>query len=108
MNLNTALDSHLVQVHFRSPRSILPCCIIVILFLQAVTRITERDGVSPEDALRRLQSQWPNSRQVEHANVVLSTLWEPKVTRKQVSSPTVWFKGKVPEVVMSSRRVFSH
>ncbi|XP_075872327.1 bifunctional coenzyme A synthase [Nelusetta ayraudi] len=51
---------------------------------EAVTRITERDGVSPEDALRRLQSQWPNSRQVEHANVVLSTLWEPKVTHKQV------------------------
>lgn len=54
-----------------------------------MTRITERDGVSPEDALRRLQSQWLNSRQVEHANVVLSTLWEPKVTRKQVSSLTV-------------------
>lgn len=51
---------------------------------QAVTRITERDGVSPEDALRRLQSQWSNTRQVEHANVVLSTLWEPQVTHKQV------------------------
>lgn len=57
--------------------------------LQAVTRITERDGVSPEDALRRLQSQWPSSRQLEHANVVLSTLWEPKVTRKQVGSLTM-------------------
>lgn len=41
--------------------------------------------MSPEDALRRLQSQWPNSKQVEHANVVLSTLWEPEVTHKQVS-----------------------
>lgn len=51
---------------------------------QAVLRITQRDGVTTEDALRRLQSQWPNSRQVEHANVVLSTLWEPEVTRKQV------------------------
>ncbi|XP_034715441.1 bifunctional coenzyme A synthase isoform X1 [Etheostoma cragini] len=51
---------------------------------EAVLRITERDSVTPEDALRRLQSQWSNSKQVRHANVVLSTLWEPEVTRKQV------------------------
>ncbi|XP_030610110.1 bifunctional coenzyme A synthase [Archocentrus centrarchus] len=51
---------------------------------EAVSRITERDGVTTEDALRRLQSQWSNSKQVEHANVVLSTLWEPEVTQKQV------------------------
>ncbi|XP_076616949.1 bifunctional coenzyme A synthase [Chaetodon auriga] len=51
---------------------------------EAVSRITERDGVTTEDALRRLQSQWSNAKQVEHANVVLSTLWEPEVTRKQV------------------------
>ncbi|KAM4715472.1 bifunctional coenzyme A synthase isoform 1-T4 [Anableps anableps] len=51
---------------------------------EAVVRITERDGISTEDALRRLQSQWSNSKQVKHANVVLSTLWEPEVTQKQV------------------------
>ncbi|XP_041830848.1 bifunctional coenzyme A synthase [Melanotaenia boesemani] len=51
---------------------------------EAMLRITERDGVTTEDALRRLQSQWSNSQQVEHANVVLSTMWEPEVTRKQV------------------------
>ncbi|XP_061563881.1 bifunctional coenzyme A synthase [Cololabis saira] len=51
---------------------------------EAVLRITERDGVTTEDAVRRLQSQWPNSKQVEHANVILSTLWEPAVTQKQV------------------------
>lgn len=51
---------------------------------EAVSRITERDGVTAEDALRRLQSQWSNAKQVEHANVVLSTLWEPEVTQKQV------------------------
>lgn len=51
---------------------------------EAVSRITERDGVSTEDALRRLQSQWSNARQMEYANVVLSTLWEPEVTQKQV------------------------
>ncbi|KAM6897346.1 bifunctional coenzyme A synthase [Xenentodon cancila] len=51
---------------------------------EAVLRITERDSVTTEDAVRRLQSQWPNGKQVEHANVVLSTLWEPAVTQKQV------------------------
>uniref|UniRef100_A0A668ASH8 Bifunctional coenzyme A synthase n=1 Tax=Myripristis murdjan TaxID=586833 RepID=A0A668ASH8_9TELE len=51
---------------------------------EAVLRITERDGVTAEDALKRLHSQWSNARQVEHANVVLSTLWEPEVTQKQV------------------------
>ncbi|KAM6963867.1 bifunctional coenzyme A synthase isoform 1-T1 [Tautogolabrus adspersus] len=51
---------------------------------EAVLRITERDGVNTDDALRRLQSQWSNAKQVEHANVVLSTLWEPEVTQKQV------------------------
>nr|XP_019938799.1 PREDICTED: bifunctional coenzyme A synthase [Paralichthys olivaceus] len=51
---------------------------------EAVLRITERDGVAAEDAVRRLNSQWSNAKQVEHANVVLSTLWEPEVTQKQV------------------------
>ncbi|KAJ0016067.1 hypothetical protein NQD34_014357 [Periophthalmus magnuspinnatus] len=51
---------------------------------EAVSRITERDGVSTEDALRRLHSQWSNSKQVQYANVALTTLWEPEVTQKQV------------------------
>nr|XP_040031760.1 bifunctional coenzyme A synthase isoform X2 [Gasterosteus aculeatus aculeatus] len=51
---------------------------------EAVVRISERDGLTTEDALRRLRSQWSNGEQVAHANVVLSTLWEPEVTRKQV------------------------
>ncbi|XP_030625957.1 bifunctional coenzyme A synthase [Chanos chanos] len=51
---------------------------------EAVRRIVERDGVSGEDAVRRLKSQWSNERQIEHANVVLCTLWEPEVTQKQV------------------------
>ncbi|KAM3849266.1 bifunctional coenzyme A synthase [Diretmus argenteus] len=50
----------------------------------AVLRITERDHVTTEDALQRLQSQWSNDRKVEHANVMLSTLWEQEVTQKLV------------------------
>ncbi|XP_063078026.1 bifunctional coenzyme A synthase isoform X2 [Engraulis encrasicolus] len=51
---------------------------------EAVRRIVERDGVTEEDAVRRLQSQWPTSKQIQHANVVMCTLWEPDHTQKQV------------------------
>uniref|UniRef100_A0A6Q2WZ40 Bifunctional coenzyme A synthase n=1 Tax=Esox lucius TaxID=8010 RepID=A0A6Q2WZ40_ESOLU len=51
---------------------------------EAVSRIMARDGISQEDAVRRLQSQWCNARQVEQANVVLCTLWEPEITQRQV------------------------
>lgn len=48
-------------------------------------RIVARDGLSEEAARRRLQSQMTNSQRVEQSQVVLCTLWEPDVTRKQVS-----------------------
>ncbi|XP_061087388.1 bifunctional coenzyme A synthase [Conger conger] len=51
---------------------------------EAVSRITARDGLSEEDARRRLQSQWSNAQRVEHANVVLCTLWDPDITQRQV------------------------
>ncbi|KAM6951236.1 bifunctional coenzyme A synthase [Aplochiton taeniatus] len=51
---------------------------------EAVLRITKRDSVTEEEALRRLRSQWSNVRLVEQANVVLCTLWEPEVTYRQV------------------------
>ncbi|CAL8282114.1 unnamed protein product [Merluccius merluccius] len=51
---------------------------------EASSRIVERDGVTQEDALRRLHSQYSSNQQVEQANVVLSTLWEPEVTQRQV------------------------
>ncbi|NXY51981.1 COASY synthase, partial [Ceuthmochares aereus] len=51
---------------------------------EAVKRIMARDGLSEEAARSRLQSQMTNSQRVEQAQVVLCTLWEPEVTRKQV------------------------
>ncbi|XP_009954845.1 PREDICTED: bifunctional coenzyme A synthase, partial [Leptosomus discolor] len=42
------------------------------------------DGRSEEAARRRLQSQMSNGQRVEQSQVVLCTLWEPDVTRKQV------------------------
>ncbi|KAM6399296.1 bifunctional coenzyme A synthase [Rhynochetos jubatus] len=51
---------------------------------EAVKRIMARDGLSEEAARSRLRSQMTNSQRVEQAHVVLCTLWEPDVTRKQV------------------------
>ncbi|KAJ7984620.1 hypothetical protein DPEC_G00356660 [Dallia pectoralis] len=58
--------------------------VVVVPEEEALSRVMARDGVSQEDAIRRLQSQWGTARQVEHANVVLCTLWEPEVTQRQV------------------------
>ncbi|XP_061120069.1 bifunctional coenzyme A synthase [Syngnathus typhle] len=51
---------------------------------EAVSRIMQRDGVAAEDARRRLQNQSSDTQRLEHANVVLSTQWEPDVTHQQV------------------------
>ncbi|NXE43420.1 COASY synthase, partial [Ptilorrhoa leucosticta] len=52
---------------------------------EAVRRIVARDGLSEEAARRRLQSQMTNRQRVEQSQVVLCTLWEPDITRQQVS-----------------------
>lgn len=52
---------------------------------QAVKRIVRRDGLSEEAARSRLRSQMSDSQRVQQAQVVLCTLWEPEVTRRQVS-----------------------
>ncbi|XP_065605220.1 bifunctional coenzyme A synthase [Cyrtonyx montezumae] len=51
---------------------------------EAVKRIVSRDGLSEEAARSRLRSQMSDSRRVQQAHVVLCTLWEPEVTRRQV------------------------
>lgn len=63
---------------------------------QAVKRVVARDGLNEEAARRRLRSQMTNGQRVEQAQVVLCTLWEPDVTRRQVSpglAPVVGGEG---------------
>lgn len=51
----------------------------------------DRDGLSEGAAHSRLRSQMSNSQRVEQSQVVLCTLWEPEITRKQVSCrPPSW------------------
>lgn len=51
---------------------------------QAVRRIVERDGLSEAAAQSRLQSQMNGQQLVDQSHVVLSTLWEPHITQRQV------------------------
>ncbi|KAH0504952.1 Bifunctional coenzyme A synthase [Microtus ochrogaster] len=57
---------------------------IVIPETEAVRRIVERDGLSEEAAQSRLQSQMSGQQLVEQSHVVLSTLWDPHVTQRQI------------------------
>ena len=51
---------------------------------EAIKRITERDGIPPEQATKRIDSQLSNSERVSKANVVFCSVWEPEVTAAQV------------------------
>ena len=51
---------------------------------EAIKRMKDRNGLSEEEAKKRLASQLKNKQRVSKANVVLSTLWEPEYTQKQV------------------------
>ena len=44
----------------------------------------ERDGVTEEAAKRRIDAQLSNRVKVDKANVLLSTLWQPEESQKQV------------------------
>ena len=47
-------------------------------------RLADRNKLTEEEALQRINSQITNEERVIKANVVLSTLWEPEVTQRQV------------------------
>ena len=52
--------------------------------LQALCRVKERDGIAEEAAKRRIDAQLSNQVRVDKAHVILSTLWQPEETQKQV------------------------
>ena len=51
---------------------------------EAIIRIVERDGKTPEQAEARLNNQMSNSELISKCNSVFYTKWEYSVTRKQV------------------------
>lgn len=50
---------------------------------EAVKRIMERNGLTEEAALQRIDSQLDNETIVKHSNVVFSSLWSYEYTQKQ-------------------------
>ncbi|XP_072502634.1 bifunctional coenzyme A synthase isoform X2 [Notamacropus eugenii] len=57
---------------------------VIVPEKEALRRIMERDGLSEAAAKSRLQNQMSNQQYVDQSHVVLSTLWEPHITRRQV------------------------
>ncbi|XP_068923734.1 bifunctional coenzyme A synthase isoform X2 [Petaurus breviceps papuanus] len=57
---------------------------VIVPEKEALKRIMDRDGLSEAAAQSRLQNQMSNQQCVDQSHVVLSTLWEPHITRKQV------------------------
>ena len=51
---------------------------------EAIARTIRRDNMNESKAINIIKSQIDNEKRVSYANVVLSTLWEPEYTQKQV------------------------
>ncbi|KAM9004777.1 bifunctional coenzyme A synthase [Sarcophilus harrisii] len=57
---------------------------VIVPETEAVRRIMERDGLTEAAAQARLRNQMSNQQRVDQSHVVLSTLWEPHITKRQV------------------------
>uniref|UniRef100_A0A8C8R5P0 Bifunctional coenzyme A synthase n=1 Tax=Pelusios castaneus TaxID=367368 RepID=A0A8C8R5P0_9SAUR len=64
---------------------------------EAVNRIMARDGLSEEAARNRLRSQLTNDQKVKQSHVVLCTLWEPEITRKQVEKAWALLQQRISQ-----------
>ncbi|XP_012512132.1 PREDICTED: bifunctional coenzyme A synthase isoform X2 [Propithecus coquereli] len=70
---------------------------VVIPETEAVRRIVERDGLSEAAAQSRLQSQMSGQQLVDQSHVVLSTLWEPHITQRQVEKAWALLQERIPK-----------
>ncbi|KAK2111867.1 hypothetical protein P7K49_011613 [Saguinus oedipus] len=70
---------------------------VVIPETEAIRRIVERDGLSDAAAQSRLQSQMSGQQLVEQSHVVLSTLWEPHITQRQVEKAWALLQKRLPK-----------
>lgn len=63
---------------------------------EAVIRIMNRNNMAEESAKRRIESQPTNEWRSKQANVVLSTLWQPDVTKYLVEKSWRLLKHRLP------------
>uniref|UniRef100_A0A2K6EHH4 Cytidyltransferase-like domain-containing protein n=1 Tax=Propithecus coquereli TaxID=379532 RepID=A0A2K6EHH4_PROCO len=64
---------------------------------EAVRRIVERDGLSEAAAQSHLQSQMSGQQLEDQSHVVLSTLWEPHFTQRQVEKAWALLQERMPK-----------
>ncbi|ELU10151.1 hypothetical protein CAPTEDRAFT_149109 [Capitella teleta] len=64
---------------------------------EAVARIMERNNLPEDAALKRVQSQSSNAERIQHAHVVLSTMWETEITQKQVEKAWKSLQKRLPK-----------
>ncbi|XP_016048885.1 bifunctional coenzyme A synthase isoform X2 [Erinaceus europaeus] len=72
---------------------------VVIPETEAIRRIVERDGLSESAAQSRLQSQMNGQQLVDQSHVVLSTLWEPRVTQCQVEKAWALLQKRISKTL---------
>ncbi|XP_054545251.1 bifunctional coenzyme A synthase isoform X3 [Talpa occidentalis] len=72
---------------------------VVIPETEAIRRIVERDGLSEAAAQSRLLSQMSGQQLVNQSHVVLSTLWEPEVTQRQVEKAWALLQKRIPKML---------
>ncbi|XP_053424841.1 bifunctional coenzyme A synthase [Nycticebus coucang] len=77
---------------------------VVIPQTEAVRRIVERDGLSEAAAQSRLQSQMSGQQLVDQSHVVLSTLWEPQITQRQVEKAWALLQERIPKTCQALDR----
>lgn len=72
---------------------------VIIPQSEAVRRIVDRDGLTEAAALSRLQSQMSGQQFVDQSHVVLSTLWEPQFTQKQVEKAWDLLQKRISKIL---------
>ncbi|KAJ8942036.1 hypothetical protein NQ318_002790 [Aromia moschata] len=63
---------------------------------EAIKRLLTRNGLTEEEALKRINAQQPNSFYVKNANVVFCPLWEPEYTKDQVTKAWNLLQQRLP------------
>ena len=70
---------------------------------EALSRVLSRDGISEQQAQNRIKSQMTNEERIVKANVVFSTLWDPKYTQKQVEKAWKGLQNRLPCTASDSK-----
>ena len=63
---------------------------------ESVKRLMDRNRLSEEEALKRVDSQLTNDERIAKANVVLGTLWDPEYRDMQTEKAWIFLTSRLP------------